>query len=151
KLLDSLATLDRLHPGDAWITGERVRFLVDQDDVPGALEVARSCTAERVWCAQLTGFVFDAAGDYVRADSAFDAAGNAMTAKRQCDWTSARLLLDPDGRSAYDHMSCEERFTVNERLWWLSTPLFSDSVTDRRSADFARKVLIQLHSALPWD
>jgi hypothetical protein len=151
KLIDSLAALDRVHPGDAWITGERVRFLVDQEDVQGALEVARSCTAERMWCAQLTGFVFDAAGDYVRADSAFDAAGNAMTAKRQCDWTSARLLLDPNGRSAYEHMSCEERFAVNERLWWLSTPLFSDSVTDRRSADFARKVLIQLHSALPWD
>ena len=33
----------------------------------------------------------------------------------------------------------------------MSTPLFSDSVSDRRSQQFARKVLIQLHSALPWD
>jgi hypothetical protein len=150
-LIDSLAFLAKLHPGDAWITGERVRFLIDQGELPAALEVARTCTADRVWCAQLTGFALDAAGEFARADSAFDAAGAAMTAKLQCDWTSARLLLDPNSRSAYDHMSCEERFAVNERLWWLSTPLFSDSTSDRRSADFARKVLIQLHSALPWD
>ena len=33
----------------------------------------------------------------------------------------------------------------------MSTPLFSDSADDRRSEDYARKVLIQLHSALNWD
>src|SRR5262245_43715190 len=77
-LLDSLAMLDRLRPGDAWITGERVRFLVDQNEIRKALEVAQSCTAERAWCAQLTGFALDAAGDYARADSAFDAASAAM-------------------------------------------------------------------------
>jgi len=150
-LIDSLAILDKLHPGDAWITGERVRFLIDQGERAAAIQVARECSADRVWCAKLTGFALDAAGDFARADSAFDAASSAMTAKAQCDWTSIRLLLDPDGRSAYDHMSCDERYAANERLWWLSTPLFSDSVDDRRSEDFSRKVLIQLHSALPWD
>jgi hypothetical protein len=150
-LLDSLAIFDKQHPGDAWITGERVRFLVDQGDPAGALEVARDCTADRVWCAQLVGFAFDAADDFVRADSAFDAASALMTPKARCEWTSASMLLDPDGRDAYEHLSCDERVAVNEKLWWLSTPMFSDSVEDRRSEDFARKVLIQLHAALPWD
>jgi hypothetical protein len=150
-LLDSLEALDKLHPGDAWITGERVRFLIDQDEAREALAVARHCTAGRDWCAQLTGYAFAAAGDFTRADSAYEAAAAAMDAQKRCEWTSAKLLLDDDGRSAYNHLSCDERTAANERLWWVSTPLFSDSVSDRRSEQFSRKVLVELHDALPWD
>ena len=150
-LLDSLAIFDGRHPGDAWITGARVRFLVDQGDVAGAKAVARSCTANRVWCAQLTGFAVDAAGEYARADSAFDAATAAMDPKTRCEWIDISTLLDDDARSAYDHLSCDERVRANETVWWLATPLNSDSDSDRRSQQFARKVLIQMHSALPWD
>ncbi len=150
-LLDSLGTLAKLKPGDAWITGERVRFLVDQGQLKEALEIAQSCTADRVWCEQLTGFAYNAAGDYTRADSAYDAASAAMTPERRCKWNSVQLLLDDDGQSAYDHLSCDDRTKANQQFWWLTTPLFSDSTPDRRSEDFTRKVLIQLHSALPWD
>ena len=150
-LLDSLAALASLKPGDAWIAGERVRFLVDQGDVKEALAVARACTADRAWCAELAGFSFDAAGDYRRADSAYDAAAVAMTPEKRCKWTSVQTLLDEKGQSAYDHMSCDARVAANRQFWWLTTPLFSDSSQDRRSEDFTRKVLVQLHSALPWD
>jgi len=150
-LLDSLATLDRLRPGDNWITGQRVRFLVDQGEHNAAITLARDCKAEKAWCAQLAGFAFDAAGDFKRADSAFDAATALMQPKDRCEWTSASLLLDHDGRSAYDGISCDDRTATNERLWWLATPLYADSINDRRSEEFSRKVLIKLHSALPWD
>ncbi len=128
-----------------------MRFLVDQGQLKEALEIAQSCTADRVWCEQLTGFAYNAAGDYTRADSAYDAASAAMTPERRCKWNSVQLLLDDDGQSAYDHMSCDDRTKANQQFWWLTTPLFSDSTPDRRSEDFTRKVLIQLHSALPWD
>lgn len=150
-LLDSLAKLDKLHPSDAWITGARVRFLIDEEDPAAALKVAERCTAGRVWCAQLVGFALDADGQFIRADSAYDAAAAAMTPKERCEWTNLHLLLDGDARSAYDHMSCDQQAVANERLWWLATPLFSDTISDRRAEDFTRKVLIQLHSALPWD
>src|SRR5262249_19894795 len=71
-LLDSLAYFDRLHPGDSWITGERVRFLVDQRETAAAIALARSCAADKVWCAQLTGYALDAANDFAAAYSAFD-------------------------------------------------------------------------------
>lgn len=150
-LIDSLALLAEHRPHDAWIAGQRVRFLVDQGDPKAALDVARSCAAEAAWCAQLAGYVFHAAGDFTRADSAFDAAAAAMSPKARCEWTSSRLLLDRDAQSSYEHMNCEERAAANERLWWLSTALYSDSADDRRSEHFARKVLVQLHSALQWD
>jgi hypothetical protein len=150
-LIDSLAVLDGLKPGDAWITGQRVRFLVDQGSAMTAVEVARRCSAERAWCAQLLGFALHATGDHFRADSAFDAASAAMSPKDRCKWTSVELLLDKDGGAAYRRMSCDERIAANSRIWWMSRPMFSDSTEDRRSEDFTRKVLIQLHSALPWD
>ena len=151
RLIASLHALDERKPGDAWITGQRVRFLVDQGSAMAAVEVARKCSADRVWCAQLLGFALHAAGDYRGADSAFDAASAAMSPKERCKWISAELLLDDDGRSAYGHMSCDERIAANTLIWWMSRPLFSDSTEDRRSEDYARKVLVQLHSALPWD
>jgi hypothetical protein len=150
-LIDSLFVLDSRKPGDAWITGQRVRFLVDQGQAKAAVEVARRCSAERGWCAQLTGFAMHAAGDHRGADSAFDDAAAAMSQKERCRWISAEMLLDDDGRSAYGHMNCEQRIAANKQIWWMARPLFSDSSADRRSEDYARKVLIQLHSALSWD
>jgi hypothetical protein len=150
-LIDSLAVLDGLKPGDAWITGQRVRFLVDQGAAMTAVDVARQCSAERAWCAQVLGFALHAAGEHRRADSAFDAASAAMSPKDRCKWTSVELLLDKNGGSAYRRMSCDERTGADRRIWWMSRPMFSDSTEDRRSEHYARKVLIQLHSALPWD
>jgi hypothetical protein len=150
-LIDSLGMLAEIAPGDAWITGQRVRFLLDQGNSRAAIGVARKCAAERAWCAQLAGFAFHAARDFARADSAFDAASAAMSPKERCEWTSARPLLDSDGRSAYGKLNCDERAAANERLWWLATPLFSDTIADRRSEHLSRKVLIRLHSALSWD
>ena len=57
---------------------ERVRFLVDQGSAAAAVAVARRCTADRAWCAQLLGFALHSAGDYRGADSAFDAASAAQ-------------------------------------------------------------------------
>ncbi|HXT16778.1 MAG TPA: hypothetical protein VN706_14160 [Gemmatimonadaceae bacterium] len=151
RLLDSLAILDARKPGDAWITGQRVRFLVDEGSLDAAIEIVKHCKAAHAWCAELAGYTYYAAGKYSRADSAFDAAAQTMSADERCEFTSTRQLLDDDGQAAYDRMTCDERANANEWLWWLSKPLFADSVDDRRSAHFARKVLVQLHSALPWD
>lgn len=150
-LIDSLAALAELVPNDPWIAGQRVRFLVDQGQTKEAVELARHCSAGAAWCAQLLGFALHVAGDYRGADAAFDAATAAMSPKDRCAWTSAERLLDGEGRSKYGRMNCEERLAANARIWWLSTPLFSDSAADRRSEDYARKVLITLHAALSWD
>ena len=151
-LLDSLASLAERAPSDPWIIGQRVRFLVDQGSSRRKRSTWRATARPvRAWCAQLLGFALHAAGDYRGADSAFDAATAAMSPKDRCEWTSAELLLDEDGRKAYGNMNCEQRVAANKKIWWMSTPMFSDSADDRRSEDYARKVLIQLHAALNWD
>ena len=150
-LIDSLAALNERAPNDPWITGQRVRFLVDQGSTKEAVDVARHCSAGAAWCAQLLGFALHSAGDYRGADAAFDAATTALPQKDKCEWINAELLLDDDGRSAYGKLNCEERLAANKKIWWMSTPMYSDSADDRRSEDYARKVLIQLHAALNWD
>ena len=150
-LIDSLAALAERAPNDPWITGQRVRFLVDQGETKQAVELARHCSAGAAWCAQLLGFALHSAGDYRGADAAFDAATSAMSPKDRCAWTNAELLLDGEGRAAYRRMNCDERLAVNKRIWWMSTPLYADSAADRRSEHYARKVLITLHAALSWD
>jgi len=150
-LIDSLAALAEHAPNDPWIAGQRVRFLVDQGQTKEAVELARRCSAGAAWCAKLLGFALHSAGDFRGADAAFDAASAAMSPKDRCEWTSAELLLDGEGRSAYRRMNCDERLAANKRIWWMSTPLFADSAADRRSEDYARKVMISLHAALNWD
>ena len=151
QLIDSLAALAERAPNEPWIVGQRVRFLVDQGSATDAVEVARRCSAGTSWCAQLLGFALHSAGDFRRADSAFDAAAEAMSPKDRCAWTSVAMLLDDAGRSAYGKLTCEQRLAANTRIWWMSRPLLADSAADRRSENYARKVLIQLHSALDWD
>jgi len=151
QLIDSLAALAERAPNEPWIVGQRVRFLVDQGSVTDAVDVARKCSAGTTWCAQLLGFALHAAGEFRQADSAFDAATEAMSPKERCAWTSVALLLDNAGRSAYGKLTCEQRIAAHARIWWMSRPLLADSAADRRSENYARKVLIQLHSALEWD
>lgn len=151
QLIDSLAALNERAPNEPWIIGQRVRFLVDQGSAKDAADLARRCSAGTVWCAQLLGFALHAAGDFRGADSAFDAATEAMPPKERCKWIDAEKLLDDDGRKAYDKLTCEQRIAANTRLWWMSRPLFADSAADRRSENYARRVFVQLHAALDWD
>lgn len=150
-LLDSLSSLSERAPNDPWIIGQRVRFMVDQGEVKEAVALARHCSAGPAWCVQLLGYALHAARDYHGADSAFDAATAALPEKDRCEWVSAELLLDEEGRKAYGNMNCEQKVAANRKIWWMATPMYSDSADDRRSEDYARKVLIQLHAALNWD
>ena len=70
-LLRELAAASAANPNDAWITGQRVRFLIDQQQFPQAVAVARACTGDSALCADLTGVAYHYAGDIVAADSAF--------------------------------------------------------------------------------
>ena len=51
--------------------GGAVRFLIDQQQFPQAVAVARACTGNSALCADLTGMAYHYAGDIVAADSAF--------------------------------------------------------------------------------
>jgi hypothetical protein len=143
-LLDRLAQGAKRVPGDGWIAGQRVRYLVEDDRASDAVIAARECRADASWCAALAGFAFHAAGDFWRADSAFDAALAAMPGRDRCHWTDISLLLEGDARKRYERLPCGQRGEFEARFWALSRPLYLVPGNDFRTEHFARLTMVRL-------
>jgi hypothetical protein len=147
-LLDSAAT--KL-PGDGWIAGQRVRMLLEQGDGRGAQAAAAACRADAWWCTALQGFTHYWVNDLLRADELFQEAMRLAPEETRCAWGNVALLLSPEDRLAYESMSCAARDSLNETIWWLSDPLFTEEGNDRRAEHFGRQVLSTLHGSLELD
>jgi hypothetical protein len=156
KLLTLLDSAARLHPADDWVAGQRVRYLMEADDARGALDAARSCGAERWWCAALEGLALHFGGRFQEADSAFGTALDAMPGQQRCEWTDIRALIRSGADRELSAASCAERETLANRLWELGRPLWSVPGNDLRTEHFARQTMAAAlaHAAnahgIPW-
>ena len=137
ELLRDLEKASTTLPGDDWIVGQRVRYLVEARDT-AAIAVARSCHASKWWCEALLGIALHVDGNFAGADSAFAMALDDMPSLARCDWTNLSPLLDGDIRGAYQKMSCAEREVVNARIWWMADPLYMTPGNERRTEHFSR-------------
>ena len=137
ELLRDLEKASAVLPGDDWIVGQRVRYLVEARDT-AAIGVARSCRATNWWCEALLGIALHVDGNFAEADSAFSMALDEMPSLTRCDWTNLSPLLDDDIRGAYQKMSCGEREVVNARIWWVADPLYMTAGNERRTEHFSR-------------
>ena len=138
-------------PGDVWIAGQRVRFLLDQGLVDRALIAAAECRGLSWWCSALTGYAHWYQRDIKSADSVFAIARSAMTVDERCRWDEVSLLLDPAALKEWATLSCEARAPLLVTLWWLSDPLWSDPGNERRVEHDARRVRLMLRSSLERD
>src|SRR5438105_1850774 len=141
RLLARLADAAELLPGDDWIAGQRVRYLIEDGRPADAVAVGRGCRGTPWWCATLVGLGLHRAADFAPADSAFAAALLAMPDEERCRWHRVSLLLPGELRTRYDRMSCEERVEFEGHWWWLAAPLLSRPGNDRRTEHFARLTL----------
>ncbi len=144
-------------PGDEWISGQRVRYLVEAGRRGDALGAARSCRAASLWwCLALQGYVHHSAADYELADSFFSAALGAMEERQRCRWTDIEVLLDGDVRKRYRKLPCGQRDSLERSFWWLADPLHTVPGNDRRTEHFARQVLDRMQDGaesafgVPW-
>jgi len=142
RLLDVLRTAAERLPADDWITGQLVRYLVEQGHADSALAVTERCRATRWWCDALDGFVRHMARDYEGADAAFARALQHMPEVERCAWTDLGPLLDDD--RTYRKLPCAARDSVNERIWWLARPLYSRAGNDLRTEHYARLTMAHL-------
>jgi hypothetical protein len=137
-------------PGDDWILGQRVRYLVEHRRAGAAVTLTRECRATRWWCDALEGFARHAGGDYEGADHAFARALSGMAEKRRCVWTDLSQLLEDakeyrklSPRSARGRL-CAERVALDRRIWWLADPLYSLAGNDLRTEHYSRHTLALL-------
>lgn len=141
QVLDSSAVA---LPGDEWIAGQRVRYLVEGGEARAALTVARDCRADAWWCEALAGFALHASGDARAADSAFARALHDMPRDERCRWNDLSLLVDGPLRQRYRQHTCEQRESLEARVWWLAQPLFSRPGNDRRAEHYARHTMARM-------
>ena len=137
-LLRVLASASVKLPGDGWIAGQRVRYLVEAGNYSLAYEAAQSCAAEQWWCDALNGLVLHASNRFAAAEQAFARSLNEMPAEKRCEWTDLSELLDGTARREYTKLSCASRVEANRRIWWLADPLFSTPGNERRTEHYAR-------------
>jgi hypothetical protein len=136
---DLIATLDQAaadNPGDAWIAGQRVRYLVEAGRPADAARAARECRAERWWCVALDGYALHFAGDYVAAANAFAAAIQAMPPAERREWENlVPVVIDADAKALRRMDPGAVR-----RLWWLADPFWMDPGNDRLTEHYTRLV-----------
>ncbi len=126
------------------MVGQRVRYLVESDRAADALRAATECSAAEWWCAALRGFSNHALGDYVAADREFEAALSRMSPAKRCHWTDLSDLLPDVSRKSYLAVPCEQRDTVNARIWWLADPRWALGGNDLRTEVYARLTMSEL-------
>jgi hypothetical protein len=106
QMLVSLDSLLKLTTYDRWISGQQVRYLVEDGRPAEALATARACPGGTWWCDVLTGFSLHALGQYADADSVYEAGINKMLPRDQCMWRDISLLLDDDAKQVYRRLAC---------------------------------------------
>jgi len=139
ELLADLASLARRIPGDRWIFGQRVRYLVEAKWFDAAEALARRCGLPEVWrCDAYLGYVLHHMEEVVAAQGAFDAALAAMPAQTRGEWTDPEPVLD---NQLLDWLREQpDSAAAAARLWMLADPLFLTSGNDRWTAHLARWV-----------
>jgi len=144
RLLQVLDSAAAVLPGDDWIAGQRVRYFVEGGQPQAALTASRDCRADIWWCEALAGFALHAAGDTPAADSAYGAALRDMPRDERCRWSDLSLLVTGRLRERYRRQTCEQRATLEARLWWLAQPLLARPGNDRRVEHYARQTMARM-------
>lgn len=148
-LLRELAAAHRSVPGDWWISGQRVRFHLDQQQFAEAIAAAADCRSDAQFCAALSGLAFSSAKRLIDADSAFhvsDSLENVqdVAAGTRCPRADALALLENPNQPLISDERCKNSQTLVDHLWWLADPLWSVAGNERFVAHHARRIHTEL-------
>lgn len=143
-LIAELGRLSAISPGDNWIAGEHIRYMIAAGQDSAAVSAALACTPSRWYCDVLRGYALHSSGRYADASAAFDAALARMPNGERCRWNDISMLLDDAGRSRYGSMPCGTRDSVEYRFWNLARPSLAVDGNDRRTEHFSRVLLANL-------
>ena len=137
ELLRELQRASVVLPGDNWIMGQRIRYMIEGRD-SSTIAVARACRATKWWCDALLGLSQHMRGDFLAADSAYALSLDEMPSALRCHWMNLSPLLDDDIRGTYHKMSCAQREAADARIWWVSDPLYMTPGNERRTEHYSR-------------
>ena len=82
----------------------------------------------------LVAYVHYGHHEIVRSDSEFVQAVKLLPRAERCVWTDLSVLLGPGSGAHNQHtLLGEQRDALNDRIWWLSTPLYTGSPANERT------------------
>ncbi len=137
QLLADLAAIHARIPGDRWIFGQRVRYLLEADRQGEAARLTRACGLADAWrCDAYLGLVLHEAGDVQGAEAAFRAALGDMPAETAAAWTDPAPLLDADLRGWLEAQP--DSAVAAAHLWALADPLLLARGNDRWAGHMSR-------------
>jgi len=139
-LLIKLDSLGDAHPGDNWISGQRVRYHIEDGRPAKALEVARACKTVGWWCEALTGLSLHEMRRYDEAEASFDRILTRLSPRERCTWRDLTPYLDEDTRRVYIRTQCgtPERDAFEARVWWFARTRYGMAGNDSRTEHFSR-------------
>jgi hypothetical protein len=144
RLLTVFDSLGAMIPGDRWILGQRVRYLIEAGRPQAADSMGVVCAARATapattsWCFALVGYTAQQYGNYSRADAAFTSALDAMPEPDRRKWEDLALLLGGRAAGPYRRVDGEPRDSMTAAFWRLVQPLYLTSVNDLRTEFLAR-------------
>ncbi len=141
KLVKDFQALSQRAPHDGWITGQRVRYLLESGNDSAAVTVAKSCSANEWWCAALLGLSLHESGKGVEADSAFSHAVATMPEQERCLWTDMSFVLTAAQRKRFGQVGCGKNEQLAARLWWLADPFLSIPGNERLAEHYSRQTM----------
>ena len=137
QLLADLAAVHARIPGDRWIFGQRVRYLLEAGRGAEAGRLARACGLADAWrCDAYLGLVLHEAGDVQAAEAAFRAALGDMPSETAAAWTDPAPLLDADLRGWLEAQP--DSAAAAAHLWALADPLLLARGNDRWAGHMSR-------------
>lgn len=143
-LLSSLDAAAARYPGDDWIAGQRVRYLLEGGRDTAALAAAVACKGTQWWCDALKGLTLHELGADAESDSVFSLALANMPESERCRWTDMSPLLDDSQRKRFGKIGCGRQQSLADRLWWLSDPFFAMPGNERRTEHYARHTMSRI-------
>jgi hypothetical protein len=157
ELSQTLAQAAAQIPGDDWIAGQRVRYLVEAGDLLGAGRAIDECRGTPWWCRALEGWVLQEDGLWEEAGIAFLEVLDALPSADRERWQGELFLVERSARNWLSSGDPEERERRRARLWRLADPLYLIPGNDRWSEHMARLTLVRTLERAPnpfglsWD
>src|SRR5690606_7991534 len=138
RLLETLGRAARLIPGDRWVAGQWVRYLVEAGRFAEARAAAGACRSEGWWCDALRGFAAHHDGDPAADDAAYSRMLGRMPEETRREWSDLSDILDPRTLRRYRRLRGPDRAAFEERFWTLADPLLQTRGNDVRSEHLSR-------------
>jgi hypothetical protein len=143
RLLATLDSVGALIPGDRWVVGQRVRYLIEAGHAQSADSLGVECASAasdhtmKSWCFALVGYTAQQYGKFARADAAFSMALDELPQQERRKFEDLALFIGGRASRPYrDDGSPSD--SAAAAFWRLVQPLYLTGENDLRTELLAR-------------